>query len=385
MIAELTNHLWQSTVFAVVVGLLTLAYRKNRAHVRYWLWLSASVMARRIGQGLTPARKLMLGGAAALAIAIPLALGMTVFASQAGTQGTEASNGRLPSFETASIKPDKLQTPLVAGRLLPGMPLAGVNLRGGNFTASTIVAAIIMDAYGNWPGFLSTEQVLGGPAWIWTDFYQIKAKVSDSIVDGKWKKLSEDKRADQTNLMLRSLLINRFKLRVEHETKVLPIFEVVLAKNGPKITEDKTVNRACRMTGPPGLDPGELGLDVKSCHLSDFLGAIALLPGGSGRRFVDKTGLHGRYSFTLHWTPRPPGQNDRSTTAANPSGSPFLTALREQVGLDIVSAKAPMDVVVIKHIERPSGNWGRITDLRERACYRLAVLELAHHPRAAEH
>ena len=42
MIAELTNHLWQSTVFALVAGLLTLGFRRNRAHVRYWLWLSAS-------------------------------------------------------------------------------------------------------------------------------------------------------------------------------------------------------------------------------------------------------------------------------------------------------------------------------------------------------
>ncbi len=311
------------------------------------------IMARHIGQRLTPGRKLLLGGAAAVAIAVPLALGMTGFASQGGTQGAEAGNARLPSFETASIKPDQLQTPLVAGNLLPGMPLAGVRLSRGNFSASTIVAALIMDAYGQ-PHVrpLSPTQVLGGPSWIRTDFYQINAKVSDSIVNGKWKNLSLYERSDQAMLMLRSLLINRFKLRVKHETKVLPIFELVLTKNGPKITEDKTGNRPCRITGPPGYGPRKRGFYMKSCSLNDFLGIVELLPGGSSRPLVDQTGLHGRYSFKLHWTPRSPGM----PKPADPSNAPFLVALRKQLGLNIVSAKAPVDVLVIEHVERPSGN-----------------------------
>ena len=317
------------------------------------------IMARHIGQRLTPGRKWLLGGAAAVAIAIPLALGMTG-ASKGGTQGAEVSNERLPSFETALIKPDNLQTPLVAGRLLPGMPLSGVNLNvdNGNFSATTIVLVMIMDAYGpmdgngSRPGFLSTEQVLGGPAWIRTDFYQIDAKVSDSIVNGKWKKLSIPQRLNEGMLMLRALLIDRFKLRVKHETKVLPIFEMVLAENGPKITEDKTNDRPCRMTGIPGEGPRKRGFDMTSCSLSDFLGVVALLPGGSSRPLVDKTGLHGRYSFELHWTPRPPGM----PKPADPSNTPFLVALRKQLGLDIVSAKAPVDVIVIEHVERPTEN-----------------------------
>lgn len=328
-------------------------------------------MARHIGQGLTPGRKLLLGGVAAAAIAMPLAFGMTGFASKGGTQSPEASNGRLPFFATASIKPDNLQTPLVAGRLLPGMPLSGVNVNvdNGIFSATTIVMAMIMDAYGpmdgngSRPGFLSTEQVLGGPAWIRTDFYQINAKVSDSIVNGEWKKLSIPQRLNEAMLMLRALLIDRFKLRVEHETKVLPIFEVVLAKNGPKITEDKTDGRPCRMTGIPGVGPRERGFDVKSCHLSDFLGLIALLPEARSRPLVDQTGLHGRYTFKLHWTPRRPpgmpqstrgGQINQSATAAEPS--PFLTALQEQLGLTVQSTTAQVDTIVIEHIEKPTEN-----------------------------
>jgi len=330
------------------------------------------IMARHIGQGLTRGRKLLLGGAAALAITTPLALGMAR-PSKGGSRAAAASNGRLPTFETASIRPDTLQTPLVAGRLLPGMPLNGVsiNVDNGNFSATTIVMAMIMDAYGpmdgngSRPGFLSTEQVSGGPAWIRTDFYQINAKVSDSIVNGEWKKLSIPQRLNEGMLMLRALLIDRFKLRIKHETEVLPVFEVVLAENGPKITEDKTNDRPCRMTGPSGLGPGELGFDVTSCHLSDFLGVIALLPGARNRPLVDKTGLHGRYSFKLHWMPKEPpgtptpasgGQSSPSATSADPSGSPFLTALREQLGLTVQSTTAPLDTFVIEHIERPTEN-----------------------------
>ncbi|HEX4003032.1 MAG TPA: M56 family metallopeptidase [Candidatus Acidoferrales bacterium] len=323
------------------------------------------IMAGHIGQGLTPGRKLLLGVAAAAAIATPLALGMTGLASNGGTQGAEATTARLPSFETASIKRDTLQTSLVAGRVYPVFRLGNVRLSDGNFTASTIVAELIMDAYGQFARQLSTEQVSGGPAWIRTDFYQINARVNDSIVNGEWKKLPYDKRWDQAMLMTRSLLIDRFQLRVKHETKVLPIFEMVLAKNGPKITEDETANRPCRMTGIPREDPRERGFEVTSCHLSDFLGVIALLPGGSNRVLVDKTGLQGRYSFQLHWTPKRPsgtaksatdGQINQSAAPPEPSDSPFLTALREQLGLNLVSGEAPVDVVVIEHIEQPSAN-----------------------------
>jgi bla regulator protein blaR1 len=320
------------------------------------------IMARHIGRRLTPARKWLLGGAAAAAIVMPLALGMTG-ASKAATHGAEASNGRLPRFETSSIKLDKLRRPLVAGRLLPGMPVSGVDLSGDNFSATTIVTAMIMDAYGQYMRWLNPTQVLEGPAWIRTDFYEINARVSNSIVNGRWKKLSTPQRWNEAMLMLRSLLINRFKLRVRHEKKVLPVFELVLTKNGPKIAEDKTTGRPCRMGG---LGPGKgLGMDVKSCDFSWFVKFLSLYPELRSRVLVDKTALHGRYSFKLHWTPEMPpgtpkpargGQSNHKAAPSEPSGPPLFTALREQLGLSVVSGKAPEDVLFIEHIERPTPN-----------------------------
>ena len=325
------------------------------------------IMARQIGQGLTGERKLLLGGAAAAAIAIPLALGMTG-ASRGGTQGAEASNGRWPSFETASIKLDKLHMQLeglegpAQTRLSP-MPLAGFHLVGGNFSATSNVMALIADAYGQYARSLSPNQVLGGSAWIRTDFYFINAKVNDSIVNGEWKKLPYDKRWDQAMLMLRSLLINRFKLRVKHETKVLPVFDLALARNGPKIAEDKTADRSCRITG---LGPGKgRGLDVKSCDFRNFTWLLSGYPELWSRVLVDKTGLHGRYSFKLHWTPKMPprmpkpargGQRNQGAAPSEASGPSLFTALREQLGLTVQSTTAPVDTIVIQHIEQPSAN-----------------------------
>lgn len=316
------------------------------------------IMSRHIGQGLTPGRRLLLGGAAAVAIAIPLALGM-MGASKGGTQSPEASNGRLPSFETASIKLDKSR-----------MPLVGHHLLGGCYSATLNVMGLIMDAYGQYLRPLNPDQVLESPAWITTDMYDVNARVSSSIVNGEWKKLSFAQRWNEAMLMLRSLLINRFKLRVKHQKKVLRVFELVLAKNGPKIAEDRTADQPCQIFEHPRGKDLELELNVKSCAFNKVVGFLRFpeltgrasadktgLHGGPldvqlRRLLLDKTGLHGRYSFNLHWTPHiysPPG-------TPKPSGPSLFTALREQLGLKVVSGKAPVDVIVIEHIEGPTPN-----------------------------
>jgi len=328
-ILNVCKHYVQSP-FVCVSGIIGADLKRRIVHI----------MARHIGQGLTPGRKLVLGGAAAVVIAIPLGLGMTG-AVRNGTLGAESTNGRLPSFEVASIKLDKSP-----------MPPSGAHLSGDYFSTTTKVMPMIMAAYGQYPRTLSFSQVLGGPAWIRTDFYDIDAKVSESIVNGEWKKLSPGQRWNEVWLMERSLLMNRFKLQVTHETKELPVFELVLAKNGPKIAEDNTRDQSCLINHHIPGKGLELELDVKSCEVQKFIGDLNS-PELMGRELVDKTGLHGRYSFKLGWTPEaPPGM----PTPSDSSGPSLFTALREQLGLRLVSGKAPVDVIVIEHIERPTPN-----------------------------
>ena len=174
---------------------------------------------------------------------------------------------------------------------------------------------------------------------------------------------AEVRRTDAIKQVFRSLLINRFKLRIKHETKDLPVYELVSAKDGPEIAEDKTADRPCRITD---LGPGRgLWLDLKSCDFRTFAGLLSAIPELRSRVLVDKTGLQGRYSFKLHWTPENypgmpmsarPGQGNHSPVPSEPSGPSLFTALREQLGLRLVSGKAPVDVIVIEHIERPTPN-----------------------------
>jgi bla regulator protein blaR1 len=314
------------------------------------------IMSRHVGQGLTPRRKVLLRGAAAVAIVISLALGMTG-ASVGGTQGAEASDGRLPWFKTASIK-------------LNGAPAAETSASGSEFVAIEPAINMIMFAYGEkYP--LKPAQVSGGPDWMKTEVFNIDAEMPKSLVEQIKPPLSwvgppslypaDVRQVDAMKHVFRSLLINRFELRIRRATKVLPVFELVLEKNGPKITEDKTADRPCRITDV-GPRKG-LWWNVESCDFRAFVGLLSAAPGARSRVLVDKTGLHGRYSFQLHWTPKSPSgtpkaasgaQSNPSATPAEPSGSPFLIALREQIGLNIVSAKAPVDVIVIEHIERPT-------------------------------
>ena len=314
-------------------------------------------------QGITPVRKLLLGAVAVVAVAISLALGMTGFASTGGAQGAEASDGRLPSFKTVSIK------------LNEGTACCAVYLSKDRFVATDSAIDMIMFAYGE-KSPLKPVQVLGGPDWMKTDVFSIDAEPSKSLSDQVKTPLqavgpalnAEVPGADVVKQAFRSLLANRFKLRVRHETKVLPVYELVLAKNGPKIAKDETADGSCRMTdvGPdlPSVFVRGKGrwLDVK-CDFRTFAGVLSAIPELRSRVLVDKTGLHGRYSFKLHWIPEMPpgmpksvegGQRNHSAARSEPSGPSLLTALREQLGLNVQPTTAPVDTIAIEHIENPA-------------------------------
>lgn len=303
-------------------------------------------------------RKLLLGGAAALAIAMVLALGTASCASKGGNHGAEASNGRYPWFTTPSIKLND-DTACCAFH----------TLSNDRFAAIEPAIDMIMFAYGEQRP-LKPAQVLGGPDWMKTEVFNVDAELPKSLWD-QVKSLSGAGRGpfpvypgvgqtDALKQVFRSLLINRFKLRITHETKVLPVYELVLAKNGPKIAKDETADRSCRITG---IGPGKgHWLDVK-CDFGTFASVLSAIPELSSRVLVDKTGLHGGYSFKFHWTPKMPpgipkpaggGQRNRSAAPSKPSGPSLLTALREQLGLKVQSTTAPVDTIAIQHIENPA-------------------------------
>ena len=316
------------------------------------------VVSGPLGRGLAPERKWLLAGAAA-ALAVSVILGI-LGRSIAGIPGAEASKGQQPWFATASIK-----------RNDDTACCSFYSLSNDRFVSIEHAIDMIMFAYGKQRP-LKPAQVLGGPDWMKTEVFNIDAELPKSLWDqvkplhgagpGPFPVYPEVSQTDALKQVFRSLLINRFKLQTKHETKVLPVYELVLAKDGPRIAKDETVGRSCRITD---TGPGKgLWLDVK-CDFATFTSVLSAIPELRSRVLVDKTGLHGDYSFQLHWTPKmPPGmprpamgsQRNQSAAPSEPSGPSLLAALRQQLGLKVQSTTAPVDTIVIQQIENPAEN-----------------------------
>jgi uncharacterized protein (TIGR03435 family) len=189
--------------------------------------------------------------------------------------------------------------------------------------------------------------------------FEVDAKVDDSLVEGG-RKLSFDQQWEQVRLMVQSLLADRFNLKVGHETRTLPVYELVLAKDGPKFDEDNShLNDAgVHASGPEEFDIISVPLDKFAWVLE---GMVAQELGGR-RLVLDKTGPRGHYSFkfNFHWMGKIPttklGRSADDNPSSDSSEASLFTSLKEQLGLKLESTKAPIDTLVIKHIEQPSEN-----------------------------
>lgn len=209
------------------------------------------------------------------------------------------------------------------------------------------------------------DQISGAPGWANSDRYDIDAKIEDSLTE-KLQPLPLAQQVEQFKLLFRSLLADRFQLRVSYGTRELPVFALVVAKNGPKLTPttlppDDPAN--VRKRTPRFMrTPASGQLVAKGQPIAVLLGILSKEVGG--RIVLDETGLTGEYDFKLQWTPESISQTitgDVSPTAstatmADSSAPSIFTALQEQLGLKLESKKAPRDLIVIEHIEKPSEN-----------------------------
>jgi uncharacterized protein (TIGR03435 family) len=254
------------------------------------------------------------------------------------------------SFEVASVKPNKSGDMRSPSMILPG----------GRFTATNnSVRALILNAYGIWA---SPDLLEGGPGWIDSARYDIDAKTSaDVIPAGTSNRVLWEK----TRLMLRSLLADRFKLSIHRETKEMSAYQLVVAKNGPKLQKtytdcDASVTACHGFSGNPTRLSGN-GVDMYDLAL--------ILSSYSDRPVVDRTGIQGLFDIKLQWNPfatgsQPVNETPRPAAAVAREGSnPDLSALptlfgalEQQLGLKLESHKAPVEIYVIDHVERPSEN-----------------------------
>jgi bla regulator protein BlaR1 len=309
-----------------------------------------AIMSKRMGLRLNLVKKAALFVAGVAALAAPVVIGV-MNTSRLTAQAT------VPKWEAVSIRtcnPD--ETGPQAGGMTPG------RLR----TPCTSILPLIRSAYdpsAGQPGphFVSSQKILGGPAWITSARYQINAKAEgdpgDAIMRGP---------------MLQSLLEDRFKLKVRRETREVPVYALTVAKGGPKLQPFEEGSCAPRElpSSLPFCGPNRfmrkgqmLTQELHGISLADF---SQMLDGTLDRPVIDKTGIPGKFDF--HWEfvpeeaimPHSTGiglDADAAPVPPNPAESPSIfTAIQAQLGLKLESGKGRANFLVIDRVERPSEN-----------------------------
>lgn len=237
-----------------------------------------------------------------------------------------------PSFEVATIKPSD---PDERGQI--------VTLRGTEvITTNETVHDLINLAY-----WLHPKQVTGGPPWAESDKYDMAGKPD----------APGQPNVDQMKMMIQKLLADRFQLKFHWEKRDLSVYAVRIAKNGAKIVKSQDDPK-----GYPGWNFGRTASGTALTFRNSPMSQItAVLQNFLDKPVVDQSGLSDRYDFTVTFT-LDAGQAVRLggapvPAADNPDAAPdIFAAFQQQLGLKLEPAKAPVDVMVIDQVEKPSEN-----------------------------
>ena len=227
-----------------------------------------------------------------------------------------------PAFEVASIKPTQ-----------SGAPRGGVRVQAGNITGENVTLKQLMTI-----AYEVQGHQLSGPEWIETAGYDVAAVAKNTPSPA------------QLRMMLRALLEDRFKLKTHRETKETPVYWLVVAKGGPKLRDVKE-EKAFDSTFA-GKSPFRPGFEAifSNKNLPEFAERLGR---PMDRPVLDKTGIKGRFWFQLEWA------NERNQTRRVPyllAGPALLSALQEQLGLNLEEGRATVEFIVIDSTEKPSEN-----------------------------
>jgi uncharacterized protein (TIGR03435 family) len=284
-------------------------------------------------------------------------LGATIFLLGTVPGCAQMQNGgaqdaaKAPEFDVATVKP------VDAGTVIS---MVGVMQSQDGVDAQNVtVAMLIQFAYGQ-KIYRMEDQVVGLPEWAKTQRYNVRAKMNEADASGM-QKLSGDERQKQLGLRMQALLAERFGLKLHRGTKQGPDYELVVAKGGPKI---KPVG-----DDDPGIIKGKDGQLVKGGMISFMngtftaqqttLGALASMLSQSqdvGRPVLDKTGLTGKYNFTLNWSPTLSLPGGLKMPAQNEDAASVFTALEDDLGLKLVSSTGTQETLVVEQVSRPSAD-----------------------------
>jgi uncharacterized protein (TIGR03435 family) len=229
-----------------------------------------------------------------------------------------------PAFEVASIKP------------------ADPNARGSSSNSDRRFVTIknwtlkrlVQRAFG-----VQDYQVTGGPNWLDTYHFDISAKVDEAEPELRGKEGQERVKA-----MLESLLDERFEFQFHRETRQLPIYNLLAAKSGFKLT-------AVKDTGSSSTNSNNGRLTCKGISMPAF---AVFLSSTMERPVLDATSVPGVFDFKLEWSTQDGAV--KAPDANEIAGPSIFTALQEQLGLKLESTKGPVEIIVVDHAEKPTEN-----------------------------
>jgi uncharacterized protein (TIGR03435 family) len=302
---------------------------------------------------------------AACLVVLPSSVALTAVA-QVGTEvpapalGGEKVRER---FEVVSVKPTSSTASSVArgrGGTTP-TPCFGGRLQidpGRLILTNTSVYTLIAWAYGkNCTGLSASDTLVGGPAWIGKDGFDIQANIPQGVAVESSKQLL-DGTAPKLQMMFQALLADRFKLELHRDSKEVPIYVLTAGKELAKLT----ARRATAESQPAGAVNASPKVSLTSCpatqedsfcrlvnrnvSMADLVTSLARI---THRTVLDRTGITGEFTFNIDYAPF-------DGAPAGSSAPSIFAAIEEQLGLKLEGSRATVEVFVIDRLERPSEN-----------------------------
>jgi uncharacterized protein (TIGR03435 family) len=269
-----------------------------------------------------------------------------------------------------------------------GRPTSNINPIGDTYAPTGGLYSVTNTTLGNYLRFAfkdiklayqTAPDLSGVPGWVRTDQYDIEARTHGNPTK------------DQMRLMVQSVLVDRFKLAFHYETRQIPVYTLVLSKEGklgPQLTRDdgpcsttladvQAINTAPQLPQPapsaaaasqipqmpcgfpnpvPPSAPGRMriaGTKIPLALLADLFGTAPVT--GLNRPVIDRTGLTGTFDVNFEFVPTLNGPPPPGFTP-DPDGRTFTEALQDQLGLKVEPTTGPVELLVIDHVEQPSPN-----------------------------
>lgn len=240
---------------------------------------------------------------------------------------TSAERPKFEAFEVATVKP--VDADGKAGRLFrmdgPHRWVAT------NYTLKNLLAL----AYD-----LNPRTISGGPGWMDDQHFTIEAVVPGDVRPTRMEQMQ----------MLRALLVERFGLKFHREDKEFSIYELTVAKGGPKLKAAAQPDDPAQLVGV--VYPGKIEVPARGVTMDDF---VAMLQRATlDRPTVNKTGLTGKYDFDLVWAQDETQYGGQVPVAPDDAQSPPLfTAVQEQLGLKLTPTKGMVSAMVVDEAVKP--------------------------------